>query len=131
MLPRGIVAALFGGLFSLQLALSGATAACPMTDAETRTEIPIGGMAGMVMSGHVVSEEPSATADGTSAPDAPCEHPASPKPCRLMAACATGVLAPIVSLATAAHPASTSAVASIVWMPLSVTSPPEPPPPRA
>lgn len=129
---RRIVAALLGGLFSLQLALSGTSATCPLAQHGDMGAAGAGAtMPGMAMSQPAADGAAPGRAAGTPSPEAPCEHATSPKRCQSMAPCATGVLAPVISLAASPHAVTAGAIASIVSMPLSVTAPPELPPPRA
>lgn len=115
---RVAAAALFAGLFTLQLGLVGTGAACTMDDHGMR--------------GHSAADAAaSGTRSESEAGDEPCEHPVSPDQCRAMAPCGA-VFTPAASVA---EPQPTlmaeSVVTALVAMPPSISFPPKRRPPRA
>jgi hypothetical protein len=115
---RTLGGALFAGLLSLQLSLSGLSLACAMDD-----HGDMASMAGMEMAGMDMPGMPTG--------DAPCDHPASPRDCLSMAPCGVSFVlteAPVQG-ALADHVVAAMALNSAA--PPSVSFRPDPPPPRA
>lgn len=131
---RSLAAVLLAGLFAFQLVLAGASAACPMVDSATAASGGGDAVALPAMAGMPMADMPMAAAPGgaPASGDAPCEHPVSPSDCHSMAPCAPSFLAASPDPVDA-PPGGVPmpAVAALVSMPISVSSAPEPPPPRA
>lgn len=130
-------AALFMGLFTLQLWLAGVSAACSMGEHAPLVEgadAPAAGSGDMMMPGMAMGAHESAAASGSDelpADEVPCEHPASTQQCRLMAPCSSGYVAPLATAAAQAASAPVLAYEAPVLHPPSRSSAPEPPPPKA
>lgn len=131
MLPRRLFAALLAGLLSLQLVAAGTSGACPMVESMTQVTAGQAGspdvepaMAGMTMA-------PSGAIEGSPRhDDENCDHQAAER-CRLMASCAAGFIVPAFALATAPAAGHDAVISAVATLALSVSSPPELPPPRA
>lgn len=132
---RSAAAALFTGLFTLQLVLAGSVAACATWDhgtheasaSETAASDHEAASTTRDMHGMTTTEMNGATQTD----EAPCNHPLSPEQCLTMAPCATGFLPAASTAEASAAPVIETIVAALVAMPRSVSFPPERRPPRA
>lgn len=134
MLARRAAAALFAGLFTIQLVLAGAIAACPTSDHRTPVRAAEAAASGTVAA-NVPDDMPCMTMtamNGAAETDeSSCDHPVSPEPCRAMVLCTAGFLPAGPAAAAQPAPPPETVVAALVAMPLSVSFPPERRPPRA
>lgn len=135
MLARRAAAALFAGLFAIQLVLAGAIAACPMSDHRTRVRSASEAAASGTVAASVPEDMPGMTMTArngaTETGESACDHPVSPEQCRAMALCTAGFLPAGPAAAAQPAPIPETVVAALVAMPLSVSFPPERRPPRA
>lgn len=127
-------------VFVLQLSLAGASVGCRM---EAHTGVDGGmQMAGMQMAGMQMAgmdadgmaHSADAPAPGTSTPEseAPCDHGPTSAACQSMASCASAVAMVLPVDVPAAHgTAVASVLPAVVRAPMSRSTPPELPPPRA
>jgi hypothetical protein len=134
MVPRRTFATLLGAVFALQLLLPAALGACAMADhaaaeggvVSTANGDPMAQMQ-MPMDMRMDIGTDGESDDGPP----PCDHAMSPEQCRTMAPCAAGFIVPsAVAAAPGAH-LHAQVIATLTDLPPSVTSSPEPPPPRA
>lgn len=134
---RRSAAALFTGLFTLQLLMAGAVAACVPWDhpaqqaSDTATVAGVHAAAGATHDGHDGQSTTTAINGATNSDEEPCNHPVSPEQCRTMASCAAGFLPALPSACVPATKVIETIVAALVTMPWSVSFPPERRPPRA
>jgi hypothetical protein len=120
MLSRRITALLIG-LLTIHLSFLGVDLAC----ADHGLSGPPAHSAAAMATHHATSDE-AAVAETES-----CEIPAQQDCCRAMASCALSVEIDTSAPASDAPFARGSVAATAMRLPLSQTSPPEPPPPRA
>jgi hypothetical protein len=119
MMPfRALGGALFAGLLSLQLSLSGLSLACALEDH--------GDMASMAAMDMEDMQMP-----GMPAGDMPCDHPESLRDCLSMAPCGMSFALPETMGQATVSERVVAAIAANSAAPPSISSRPEPPPPRA
>lgn len=122
-----LIATLLSGVLAFQLMLAGGGMLCLMpahSDA-------MASMRAMQATSQVAAAPAPRLAQAGIPVDQPCDGRGQPAQCVTMAACAPGVLPAMTAVALAAPRISSAAVSTPETAPLSQTSAPELPPPRA